>query len=122
MKNIYNLVKTPDYTELIFDVCRKEWGEERPGIHLSDLIKCPLQSYFKIQFGVKHNEKTLAYFFDGAGIHQTLQRLFDKYYPGRYLIENSRSVNGILTYTPDIIDTYTDRIIEFKTARSPVIT
>ena len=122
LKNIFSLVRTPSYTELLIDILHKEYDSTRPGVHLSDLIKCPLQSYFKFQYGVKNNEKTLGYFFDGAGIHTILQKLFDKHYPNRFKIEDSRSVDGMLTYTPDIIDTETNRILEIKTARSPVIT
>lgn len=110
-----------DYSQLLIDILHREYETPRDGIHLSDLIHCPRQSYFKVKLGVKHNERTLAYFFDGKGIHMALQELFDKYYPGRFKIENKTNVNDILTFTPDVIDTYTDTILEIKTARSPVI-
>lgn len=110
-----------DYETLLLDIMRKEYETPREGIHLSDLIHCPRQSYFKVILGVKHNERTLAYFFDGAGIHMILQKLFDKYYPDRFKIENTQKIDGILQFTPDVIDTYTDTILEIKTARSPVI-
>jgi hypothetical protein len=95
--------------------------EQDPKIHLSDLIHCPRQSYFKIILGVTHNERTLSYFFDGKAMHLMLQYLFDKYYPGRFTMENRTKVNDLLTFTPDIIDLEKNTIIEFKTARSPVI-
>lgn len=90
-------------------------------IHLSDVIHCPKQSYFKIIMGVTHNLRTLSYFFDGKAMHLMLQYLFDKYYPGRFKMENKTQINDILTFTPDIIDLQKNTIIEFKTARSPVI-
>lgn len=121
LKNILTPVKIVDYKSLLLDVLHKEFESPREGIHLSDLIHCPRQSYFKVILGAKHNERTLAYFFDGAGIHMILQKLFDKYYPGRFKIENTKKVNDILTFTPDIIDTETDTIIEVKTARSQII-
>lgn len=110
-----------DYEQLLMDVMRREFESPRSGIHLSDLIHCPRQSYFKVKLGVKHNERTLAYFFDGKGIHMVLQQLFDKYHPGRFKIENTKKINDLLEFTPDVIDTYTDTILEIKTARSPVI-
>ena len=110
-----------DYEQLLLDILHREYESPREGIHLSDLIHCPRQSYFKVILGAKHNERTLAYFFDGAGIHLIMQKLFDKYHPNRFKIENTQKINDILTFTPDIIDTYTNTILEVKTARSTVI-
>ena len=121
MEKLFTELEPPNYKELLMDVMKKEFESPRPGIHLSDLIHCPRQSYFKVILGTTHNERTLAYFFDGAGIHMILQKLFDKYHPGRFKIENKTNINDVLTFTPDIIDTQTNTIIEVKTARSPVI-
>lgn len=121
MKDITAIVTIPNYKELLMDVMHKEFESPRPGIHLSDLIHCPRQSYFKVILGTKHNERTLAYFFDGKGIHMILQELLTKYYPGRFRVEDTKKINDILQFTPDIIDTETNTIIEVKTARSQVI-
>jgi len=89
--------------------------------HLSDIIHCPKQSYFKKIMGVSHNMRTLSYFFDGKAMHMMLQYLFDRYLPGRFLMENRTNVDDKIVFTPDIIDKEKNTIIEFKTARSPVI-
>jgi len=110
-----------DYEKLLLDILHEEYETPREGIHLSDLIHCPRQSYFKVILGSKHNERTLAYFFDGAGIHLIMQKLFDKHRPNRFKVEDTKKINDILQYTPDIIDTVKNTILEVKTARSPVI-
>lgn len=115
------LAEITDYVKLLYDCMRKEYEDPREGVHLSDLIHCPRQSYFKSILGVKHNDRTLCYFFDGAGIHMILQKLFGKYHHDRFKIESTRKINDVLSFTPDVIDTETNTILEIKTARSPVI-
>ena len=50
-------------------------SNSRPGIHVSDLIYCLRQSFYRKNYPKPHSTKTLQFFVDGARRHEALQEL-----------------------------------------------
>lgn len=53
----------------------RQYSSQRTGIHVSDLVLCLREAYFRKVDPKPHTEKTLSYFTDGASRHLALQGL-----------------------------------------------
>jgi len=101
--NITRDIKIEDW---LFDEIRDEWGKERKGLHLSDLLT-PRQAYWKIKKPQKATNDEIMYWASGKGHEGAL------FGAAGYEHGKAKQWNGIW-YTPDLFQTMP---IELKTRR-----
>lgn len=90
----------------LFDEIRDEWGKEREGIHLSDLLT-PRQAYWRNKKPQKATNDEIMYWASGKGHEGAL------FSSAGYQHGEAKQWNGIW-YTPDLFETMP---IELKTRR-----
>ena len=93
---------------LFIEKLQKKFGDIRDGIHVSDLVYCLREAYFRKTNPVAFTEKQLGYFVDGARRHGELQNLLGA--------KNEVQVErfGVL----GSIDVLLDKPCEIKTTRA----
>lgn len=57
------------------EALRKKYGNIRGGVHVSDLVYCLREAYYRKVDPVPFTERTLGFFVDGARRHRVLQEL-----------------------------------------------
>ena len=69
-------IESHDQLKQVFiDKLQEKFGDIREGIHVSDLVYCLREAYFRKTNPVAFTEKQLGYFVDGARRHGELQNL-----------------------------------------------
>jgi len=99
------------FKDQLIQLLTKEYGKEREGVHVSDLLMCMREQVFRRLQPMPIDEKDLSFYALGEGAHLALERLAGK---GGAVSEKVVIVNGI-TGTIDVFDNIP---IEIKTTRS----
>lgn len=97
--------------EKLLNLLKDEYGRERDGVHVSDILLCIRQNVYRKLQPTKISEKELSFYALGEGAHLSLQRLVEN---GGAVTEKVITLNGI-TGTVDVFDGVP---IEIKTTRS----
>ena len=100
---------------VLYSALQEEYGAEREGIHISDLIYCPRKTAFQKLKPLPLTNLQLNFFTSGKAIHAALQSLVRKY-PDRYVIEKEVWFQDLVAHI-DIFDTERNMPIEAKSAR-----
>ena len=99
----------------LYEALYEEYGQERDGVHVSDLIYCPRKTCFQKLEPLPITNIQLNFFTSGKAIHGALQSLLKKY-PDRFEIEKEVWYNDLVAHI-DIFDRETGVPIEAKSAR-----
>lgn len=89
-------------------------GEERNGIHVSDLTLCPRKSVFRKLNPEPCTMRDLNFFTSGRAIHDSIQTLAN--HESKFEIEKEIEWEGIVGHV-DLVDTANNIPIECKSAR-----
>jgi CRISPR/Cas system-associated exonuclease Cas4 (RecB family) len=100
---------------ILYKALQEEYGQEREGIHVSDLIYCPRKTCFQRLKPLPITNLQLNFFTSGKAIHAALQGLVKKY-PKRFTIEKEIWFEDIVAHV-DLFDEETGMPIEAKSAR-----
>jgi len=100
---------------ILYQALQEEYGQEREGIHVSDLIYCPRKTCFQKLKPLPITNLQLNFFTSGKAIHAALQSLVKKY-PNRFTIEKEIWFEDIVAHV-DIFDEIEGIPIEAKSAR-----
>lgn len=100
---------------VLYNALHEEYGQEREGIHVSDLIYCPRKTAFQKLKPLPLTNLQLNFFTSGKAIHSALQSLVKKY-PERFEIEKEVHLGDISAHV-DIYDKENNVPIEAKSAR-----
>ena len=99
----------------LYEALYEEYGQERDGVHVSDLIYCPRKTCFQKLEPLPITNIQLNFFTSGKAIHGALQSLLKKY-TDRFEIEKEVWYNDLVAHI-DIFDRETGVPIEAKSAR-----
>lgn len=100
---------------VLYSALHEEYGQEREGIHVSDLIYCPRKTCFQKLKPLPLTNLQLNYFTSGKAIHSALQSLIKKY-PDRFEIEKEVWFGDLVAHI-DMFDNENNIPIEAKSAR-----
>ena len=102
-------IETHDQLKQLFlEKLQKKFADVRNGIHVSDLVYCLREAYFRKKNPVAFTEKQLGYFVDGARRHAELQNLLG--------VKNEVQVERF--GVQGSIDVLLDKPCEIKTTRA----
>jgi len=113
-------LKKETLLSILYTALHEEYGQEREGIHVSDLIYCPRKTCFQKLKPLPLTNLQLNFFTSGKAIHASLQSLIKKY-PERFEIEKEVWFGDLVAHI-DIFDNEKQIPIEAKSARVKTMT